>query len=477
MTVSVVMPVYNECWTVREILRRVLASPLVDELVVVDDGSTDRSPKLIRRAVDAHKGRARIRTIFKERNRGKGAALRDGFAAATGDIVIVQDADLEYDPQDYPALIQPIERGAADVVFGSRFLGSQHNVLLFWHMLANRLLTLACNVFTNLNMSDVWTGYKAFRASVIKKIPIQSQGFDFEPEITIKLAKLGCRIHEVPVRYQGRTYSEGKKIGVSDTLIALWRILHTLFFGDLGELAVGERTLRIMAKASRYNTYIYEMCRRHFGKSVVEIGAGVGNISQFLLDRDRLLLTETDPDYLQILRRRFEGWEGIEVMPLDIVNPGTEFGRFWGTFDTVICFNVIEHIEDDRAAVANIAKFLRPGGQAVLLVPAHGWLYGSMDRNLGHFRRYARKEFEALAAGAGLEVVRSGHINPVAVPGWFVNGRLLRRKIIPNLQLAIFDRLTFLVRFFTRLSPPFGLSLLVVARKPGTSAPPPGSSR
>jgi glycosyltransferase involved in cell wall biosynthesis len=467
MKVSVVMPVYNECWTLREIVRRVVRSPAVDELVIVDDGSTDGTRELIGQAVERHKdGKVRIRAILKERNEGKGAALAEGFRAAEGDVLIVQDADLEYDPEDYPQLIEPIRKGRADVVYGSRFLGSERNALLFWHTVANRLLTIFCNLFTNLNLSDVWTGYKAFRGAIVRKIPIESRGFSFEPEITIKLAKLGCRFFEVPIRYQGRTYAEGKKIGLTDAIVSVWRTFMTALTGDLGPLAVGEQTLRIMSRAARYNKFVYDQYRHHLGREVVEIGTGVGNVARFLLDRDRLVLTDTGSEYLEILRRRFEGWENISVKELDVLKPGPEFEPLWGTFDTAVCFNVIEHVSDDAAAVRVIARLLKPGGKAVLIVPSHAWLYGSLDRHLDHFRRYTRETFIPLLEHAGLKPLESRYLNPVAVPGWFINGRIFRRKIIPNFQLSLFDRLTFLVRFCARFSWPFGLSLFAVAEKP-----------
>jgi glycosyltransferase involved in cell wall biosynthesis len=224
MKISVVIPVFNERETIAEILSRVhrVLDGRDSELVVVDDGSTDGTREALRSI-------AGIRLIEHERNQGKGAALRTGFASVTGDVVIVQDADLEYDPRDYAKLLEPIEDGRADVVFGSRFLGGPHRVLLFWHYMANKLLTWMSNVFNNLNLSDMETGYKVFRRSVLDKIHIRSDRFNFEPEITAKVAKTRCRIYEVPISYSGRTYDEGKKIGARDGLAALWAIIKFRF--------------------------------------------------------------------------------------------------------------------------------------------------------------------------------------------------------------------------------------------------------
>jgi glycosyltransferase involved in cell wall biosynthesis len=220
--ISVVIPVYNERATIEEVLRRVVAVNLDKEIIVVDDCSTDGT----RQWLEGARERLGIQLITHERNRGKGAALRDGFRAATGDIVIVQDADLEYDPQDYFRLIEPIAGGRADVVYGSRFLGSApHRVLYFWHYVGNRLLTLFSNMFTNLNLSDMETGYKVFRRDLVQGIEIRENRFGFEPEITAKIARKRARVYEVGISYSGREYREGKKITWRDGLWALWCII------------------------------------------------------------------------------------------------------------------------------------------------------------------------------------------------------------------------------------------------------------
>ena len=219
---TVVIPCFNEAATIERIVERVLAhAPAGTELIVVDDASSDGSAAILREKVA---GRARV--FFHESNRGKGAALRTGFAAATGDIVLVQDADLEYDPRDYARLLAPILEGRADVVFGSRFVGGDsHRVLYFWHSVGNRFLTLVSNMFTNLNLTDMEVCYKAFRRDVLQSFELREDRFGWEPEITARVARRGCRVFEVGVSYSGRTYAEGKKVGWTDGVHALWCIV------------------------------------------------------------------------------------------------------------------------------------------------------------------------------------------------------------------------------------------------------------
>jgi glycosyltransferase involved in cell wall biosynthesis len=223
MKISIVIPCYNEKNTIKQIVEAVRAAPIENkEIIVVDDYSQDGTQAVLKDKISDMVDRI----IYHPVNRGKGAALRSGFAAATGDIILVQDADLEYSPKDYPALLEPIISGNADAVLGSRFMGGRpHRVLFFWHMAGNKFLTLLSNMFTNLNLTDMETGYKAFKASLIKSIQIEEDRFGVEPEIIAKLARKGCRIYEVGISYSGRTYAEGKKINWKDGVYALYAII------------------------------------------------------------------------------------------------------------------------------------------------------------------------------------------------------------------------------------------------------------
>lgn len=223
MKLSVVIPVFNERNTVAEILRRVNNVPIDKELIVVDDFSTDGTREMLAECLNEH---SNLTVLHHDRNRGKGCALRTGFAVARGEYVIVQDADLEYDPEDYSKLLGPLDRRQADAVYGSRYITTQeHRVLYFWHSVGNQFLTLLSNMMTNLNLTDVETCYKVFRRELIQAIPLEEDRFGFDPEVTCKLAKAGARVYEVGIAYHGRTYAEGKKIGMKDAFRALWCML------------------------------------------------------------------------------------------------------------------------------------------------------------------------------------------------------------------------------------------------------------
>jgi glycosyltransferase involved in cell wall biosynthesis len=225
LRLSVIIPVYNESKTIQEIIRRVQRTTLAHEIIVVDDGSKDGTRDLLA-ALD---GKRRVRIVLHEKNLGKGAAVRTGIAHATGDVLLIQDADLEYDPREYPHLLQPIEEGLADVVYGSRFLGAPHRAILFWNMVANKILTFMTNILYNTILSDMETGYKVFRREVVEGMPLRSKRFNFEPEFTAKILKRHFRVFEVAIAFNPRDYDEGKKIGLRDAFEAVWTLLKYRF--------------------------------------------------------------------------------------------------------------------------------------------------------------------------------------------------------------------------------------------------------
>lgn len=226
MKLSVVIPVFNEKYTIAEIVRKVQATRLASEIILVDDGSTDGTREILQSLEPSPE----LTVLYHEKNRGKGAALRTGFQKAAGDVILIQDADLEYNPAEYPSLLEPIECGQADVVYGSRFLGSKRRVTMFWHMVANQLLTLATNILYNSILSDMETGYKVFRGDLLRSIRLRANRFDFEPEITAKLLKRKARLFEVPISFNPREYEQGKKITLGDAFTAIWALIKYRFW-------------------------------------------------------------------------------------------------------------------------------------------------------------------------------------------------------------------------------------------------------
>jgi glycosyltransferase involved in cell wall biosynthesis len=467
---SILVPLYNEEETVGVLLRRVLAVQLPEgierEIVIVDDGSNDSSIDQAERVSAEHPGMVRL--IRHPANRGKGAAIRTAIAEARGDIGIIQDADLEYDPGEYPRLIEPLLAGKADAVYGSRFaLAGQRRVLYFWHALANHVLTTLCNMFADLNLTDMETCYKAFRMSLVKTIPLRSERFGIEPEITIKLAQREAAIYEMPISYHGRTYAEGKKIGLKDALQAFAVILRYGLSRDV-YLDKGARILDALTRTPRFNRWMADVLRPYLGPRVLEIGAGIGNLSQHLSKgRELYIATDLDPEHIARLRTRFGHRPNFRICPCNLAEP-SHFDALREQADTVVCLNVLEHISDDRAGLRNIFDVLLPGGTAIVLVPEGRRIYGTLDEVLGHCRRYSESELREKMASAGFDVKTVRHFNRVTRPGWIVNGRILKRRSFGTFQLWLFDRLVPLWRRIDSSLPWNPVSIIAIGVKPRT---------
>jgi 2-polyprenyl-3-methyl-5-hydroxy-6-metoxy-1,4-benzoquinol methylase len=468
------MPCYNEAETITEILRRVLASPWVRELIVVDDASGDATVDLIRNCDDP-----RVQLFVQPINLGKGAALRRGFEQATSPYVIVQDADLEYDPSDYAHVLAPLLNDDADVVYGSRFSsGRAHRVLYFWHAVGNRILTLTSNVFTNLNLSDMETGYKAFRREVIQSIELQEDRFGIEPEITAKVADGRWRVWEVSISYAGRTYAEGKKIGWRDGLRAfyaigryskVWRRLRSRLdkAPDRNKPPAGfdeadtelNDTLHALEHAENYVDWIYALVAPYAGRNVLEIGAGHGDLTERLRTGRTVTATDLSQRCLANLRERFADCPNVEVRKADVTALSLR-----DKYDSVILVNVLEHIDDDVKALADLRSLLRPGGHVCVFVPAFEGLYSEFDWNVGHRRRYRRSQLASTFDRAGFAVTDLRYINTAGALAWWTFARQLGQVPTRQWSVSAYDRavVPLLRRLEHGRSPRFGQSLLCV---------------
>jgi glycosyltransferase involved in cell wall biosynthesis len=476
-SLSVLVPVYNEQYLVAESLRRleVLASsPHLErvEIIVVDDCSKDGTPEVLRafegeRLAAPPPGPAPLtwRFLRHAQNGGKGAAIRTALAEATCEITVIHDADLEYHPRDLLRVVSVFVEEGADAVFGSRFAGGEvRRVLLYRHELGNRFLTFLCNMVTNLNVTDMETCYKAVRTDLLKSIPLRSNDFRLEPELTIKLAKRGARLFEVPISYSGRTYQEGKKINWRDGYRALAAIVRFGFSDDIYEKdAYGSAMLSRLGRAPKFNAWMADIVRPWCGNRVLEIGGGTGAVTLELVPRWTFYATDVNPLYLRRLEALRRDRPYLRVQQLD-VQRGETFPVLPEGFDTVVCLNIIEHVEHDVEAMANIRRVLAPEGRAVVLVPQGPWNYGTVDRSLGHRRRYTEASLTELARAAGFTVERLQRFNRLGSLPWFVNGRIFRRDTVGLFQVRMLNLLTPLMRAVDAILPLPALSLVAVLR-------------
>jgi 2-polyprenyl-3-methyl-5-hydroxy-6-metoxy-1,4-benzoquinol methylase len=467
-TLSILIPLYNEEEFIIEILSRVIAAPLpagLDrELVIVDDCSTDDSGELVEAFIREHQD-VRIRLLRQTPNRGKGAAIRRAIDAASGEFSIIQDADLEYNPQEFEKIVAPLLRGDADAVFGSRFLvAGERRVLYFWHSIANGLLTLLCNIAADVNLTDMETCYKAFRTSLVKSIPLTSERFGIEPELTVKLARRKARIFETPISYHGRTYEEGKKIGLKDAIEALWVILASRFTSRIHK-DTGPDVLEVLSATPKFNRWMADTIAPWTGARVLEIGAGRGNLTRQLCRHCKLYVaTDLEAEYVEQLRIAFRHRPLMRIARLDAEN-GDDFRPFQGLLDTVVCLNVLEHVVDDAGTLLRIRSLLQQGGRLILLVPNDPTAYGTLDEALGHHRRYTPALLTQRVEEAGFELEKMISFNRVSLPGWRFTGKVLRSRTLSPLGMKIFDRFVWLWRRIDAKLPWGPTSIIAIARR------------
>jgi glycosyltransferase involved in cell wall biosynthesis len=467
LKLSVITPVYNERHVVEASLRRVLAlrHELISELelVVVDDCSRDGSSEILLRLAAEDE---RIKLVRHDRNMGKGAALRTGIAHTTGDVTIFHDADLEYNPEDIPLVLVPFLQEGADAVFGSRYISAPYRrALMYRHTQTNRMLTFLSNLFTDLAITDMETCYKAIRTPLLKSIPIRSNDFRIEVEIVAKLAKRRAMVFEVPIRYLPRSYEEGKKIRARDGVLALLAMVRYALIDDIyQDDEYGSRILTEMEHARRFNLWMGDVLRPWIGDRVLEIGAGVGTLTNQFIPRDMYLASDINPHYLSYLRSYALGKPYLEVRKIDATT-GTDFGGLEGRFDTALMINVLEHVSDPAASLRHLHRALESGGRAVILVPQHPQLFGTLDEVLGHTVRYTPELIEHQMTEAGFRVETVFDFNRFSVPGWWLNGKILKKKSFSRIQLKILDTMLPVVRRLDRFFPWSGLSLIAIGVK------------
>jgi glycosyltransferase involved in cell wall biosynthesis len=472
LSLSILVPVYNEQYLLEASLKRLEAlaeSRWLERVrvIVVNDASTDHTGEVLRRFRDelVQTGSSRFEWVFleHEKNQGKGAAIRTALQHADTDLVVIHDADLEYHPEDLLKMIPLFVTEQADAVYGSRFLASDYRrVLFFRHSLGNKLLTVLTNFVTDLNLTDMETCYKMVRVDLLKSIPLESSRFGFEPEITIKLAKRDARIFELPIRYSGRTYAEGKKITWKDGLKALGALLK---YGISDRIYVadehGSEILARLNRAPRFTKWMADTIRPYLGERILEIGAGIGNLTSNLVPRTVYWASDINPQYLDRLKRLKQTRPYLQVQYTD-ASAGETYPA--EQFDTVICLNVVEHLEDDVRALRNIRGSLEKNGRAIILVPNGPGLYGSLDRVLGHYRRYTRDQLVEACARAGFRVENVLKFNRIGSPGWWWNGRVLKRTTFGFWQIKLLNTLLPLVRPIDRFLPFPHLSWIVILR-------------
>ena len=472
LSLSILVPIYNEQYLVEASLKRLAVledCPLLNRVrvIIVNDFSKDDTATALARfrAGIPQLNLPHFEWIFldHEKNKGKGAAIRTAVPHIDTDLMVIHDGDLEYHPSDIAKMIPLFLEEDADAVFGSRFLSSDfRRVLFFRHSLGNKLITLLTNFVTDLNLSDIETCYKMVRSDIFKNIPWESDRFGIEPEITVKLSKRKARIFEVPIRYSGRTYAEGKKITWKDGVKALgalvkYGISDRIYVAD----SYGSEILARLNRAPRFTKWMADTIRPYVGNRVLEIGAGIGNLTTNLVPRTEYHASDINPQYLDRLETLKQTRPYLQVHYTD-ASAAESFPA--EQFDTIVCLNVVEHIENDVLALGNIRKSLDKNGRAIVLVPNGPQLFGSLDTVLGHFRRYTQVQLVKACEAAGFTVEKVLKFNRIGTPGWWWNGRILKKRTFGLWQIKFLNLLVPVVRPIDRFLPFPHLSWIVILR-------------
>lgn len=461
--ISVIIPCYNEATTIEEVIEKVKKQPYKKEIIVVDDGSDDLTPEILKNI----KGDTlnEIKIIRHSKNMGKGAAVRTGIKSSKGDIIIIQDADLEYDPDEYPKLLKPIFEDKADVVFGSRFLETRRTIY-FVNYIANLTFSFLINSLYGTTITDTATGFKVFRRYVIEEIgELKADDFSIEIEITSKIIQKGFRIFEVPIKYEGRTYEAGKKIGWKHGFAYLkWIIKEYLKYArekrenEIEEILFDSVNLRKLF----FNTQIKE----HIGRRVIELSSGKGKISRFLLGREMLILTDPEEKNIRTLKSKFYQTKRLLIMKYDISQPPPEI-FIERKLDTVISVNTLEKIEDDERAIKNISKIITEGGKAIIHSHYDPKIFGKLDSMLKHKRRYSQEELEKKLEKQGFKIEGVKFFGKTLKQIWYLTNKVLEYGL-PNFTsyLKILSPIIYFIAMNEEKHQiEDGLGITIVARK------------
>ncbi|MDR1271279.1 MAG: glycosyltransferase [Planctomycetaceae bacterium] len=473
---SILIPVYNEQAYLERLVERVVAAWLPEglekEIIIVNDASKDRTPEIILKLCERY---PIIRAFEQPTNQGKGAAIRRAIEEMTGDFAIIQDADLEYNPNEYHLVLKPLLDGYADVVYGSRFASREMRKVLFYHhKIGNNLLTFLSNLVTGLDLTDMETCYKAFRGHVLKSIPLRSNRFGIEPEITVKIAKRGLNVYEVPISYHGRKYSEGKKIGWKDGISAVWTILKYWFLDDYAKESDVLQVKNSPDSLRRYYHNIVRCSLPYLGNKILELESHVGLVSRLLPQREKLVVSDHREECVRFLKNLFDGNAVVSVIYFD---PDSNFNTDSdidsdkavpnNEFDSVLYIHGLQKTENDLAVLKQIYKILRPGGKAILVVPQYPSLFCELDKTLDYRRRYTKQKVNQLCQETGFRIVKCRSVHTAAYFSWLFNGVLLHHAKIGKVQLKILNMLTPFSGLLSLLLP--GGNLFVVAEKPENS--------
>jgi glycosyltransferase involved in cell wall biosynthesis len=463
--ISVIIPDFNERPFIRESVLKVKKAAekagLNTEIIVVDDASTDGTIEEIDQLKKKHK---EIKLFRQPENMGKGAALQRGIKEATGEFILFQDADLEYNPDDILPLLKPLLEGQADVVYGSRFtISPARKILNFHHQAGNQFLTLLSNLATGLNLTDMETGYKAFRADILKTLPLRSKRFGIEPEITAKIAKRHCTIYEVPISYNGRSYGEGKKITWRDGLAAIYTIIKYWLIDDCYNKEQIAETYNDLERTHHAQEQLILRLIPFFGDRLLEIGSGIGSISRVLPIREEVTLSDWRDEYLDYLNKGFSGKKRTRIIKLDF-NDNSEINANKEKFDSVLFLHKLQFCENEDLALQNLGKLLQNKGRLLLSVP-NIVNFSQYEQKLGYRRRYDIKTLEQLLEQNGFKILHSFSAN---LPARIIWQQVILKKSYSNLPLlwakisdSLVKRTSFLESYFKTE----GLSLVCIAEK------------